>query len=148
MWLESDAIVGSQSSPPQYPSRRTLTAAWLTAGAAMAQAVATAAMIVTNLRETLRGAHDFRDVLAITVIPLSSHRNDNCGERSAKYQRGQPFQGRGGRAFPWTAPRMTLDALQSKSGPDCVVCGKPIRPKWWRTARRGGDRSCRAIGPA
>src|SRR5215470_2556732 len=91
MWLESDAIVGSQSSPPQYPSRRTLTAAWLTAGAAMAQAVATAAMIVTSLRDAFRKAHDFRDVLAITVIPLSSHRNDNCGERSAKYQRGQPF---------------------------------------------------------
>src|SRR5215467_7909630 len=117
MWLESDAIVGSQSSLPQYPSRRTLTAAWLTAGAAMAQAVATAAMIVTNLRETLRGAHDFRDVLAITVIPLSSHRNDNCGERSAKYQRGQPFQWRAGRAFPWTAPRNDFGRLAVKIRP-------------------------------
>src|SRR5215471_10512229 len=117
MWLESDTIVGSQSSPPQFPSRRTLTAAWLPAGAAMAQAVATAAMIVTNLRETLRKAHDFRDVLAITVIPLSSHRNDNCGERSAKYQARSTFPMARRPRIPCTAPRNDIGRLAVKIRP-------------------------------
>src|SRR5712691_6991838 len=90
-------MAGSQSSPPQYPSRWSVTAAWLANGAASPQAATTATRTATSRQQKLRRAcigrdvRDACDVYAITVIPLTSHWNDNCDERNSGRWWGQPF---------------------------------------------------------